>query len=90
MEPLREAMAQYMNGATVPTPSSGAGDLVGIAAPHVSPEGGWQSYRAAYAALGPADADRTFVILGTSVGLARRRDVLLVQSGMSPARTAIR
>ena len=29
------------------------GDLVGIAAPHVSPEGGWQSYRAAYGMLRP-------------------------------------
>jgi AmmeMemoRadiSam system protein B len=32
----------------------------------VSPEGGWQSYSAAYAALGPEYKDRTFVILGTS------------------------
>ena len=39
---------------------------IAIAAPHVSPEGGWECYRAAYAGL-PADAaDRTFVILGTS------------------------
>lgn len=43
------------------------GHLIGVAAPHVSPEGGWQSYRAAYAGLQRADyADRTFVILGTS------------------------
>jgi AmmeMemoRadiSam system protein B len=45
--------------------------LVGLAAPHVSPEGGWRSYAAAYAALRPEGvsagfADRTFVILGTS------------------------
>jgi AmmeMemoRadiSam system protein B len=42
--------------------------LVGIAAPHVSPEGGIASYAAAYRAL-PSKADlgeRTFVILGTS------------------------
>jgi AmmeMemoRadiSam system protein B len=39
---------------------------VAIAAPHVSPEGGWECYRAAYAALPDAAADRTFVILGTS------------------------
>ena len=39
---------------------------VAIAAPHVSPSGGWECYRAAYAAL-PAEArERTFVILGTS------------------------
>ena len=40
--------------------------LVGIAAPHVSPEGGTACYGAAYAALTPDLADRTFVILGTS------------------------
>jgi hypothetical protein len=45
-------------------PSTGAS--CGIAAPHVSPEGGWQSYRAAYQALGPELKDRTFVILATS------------------------
>jgi MEMO1 family protein len=41
---------------------------VAIAAPHVSPDGGWDTYRAAYSALPPiAEAkDRTFVILGTS------------------------
>jgi AmmeMemoRadiSam system protein B len=43
-----------------------AGDLVGIAAPHVSPEGGWASYREAYRALGRPPAERTFVVLGTS------------------------
>jgi AmmeMemoRadiSam system protein B len=32
----------------------------------VSPYGGVEAYRAAYAALTPEDADRTFVILGTS------------------------
>jgi AmmeMemoRadiSam system protein B len=41
-------------------------ELLGVAAPHVSPEGGIGSYAAAYRAL-PADlADRVFVILGTS------------------------
>ena len=40
--------------------------LVGIAAPHVSPEGGWDSYRAAYGALGPDLAEKVFVVLGTS------------------------
>lgn len=39
---------------------------IAIAAPHVSPEGGYESYRAAYAQLGPQLRDRTFVILGTS------------------------
>ena len=38
-----------------------------IAAPHASPDGGWDTYRAAYQAL-PLDGtrERTFVILGTS------------------------
>jgi hypothetical protein len=39
---------------------------VGIAAPHVSPGGGWHSYAAAYQALRSEDAGRTAVILGTS------------------------
>ena len=42
------------------------GSLIGIAAPHVSPSGGFESYRAAYGLLGPAYKDRTFVVLGTS------------------------
>jgi MEMO1 family protein len=40
--------------------------LIAIAAPHVSPFGGIDAYRAAYSALSPSDAERTFVILGTS------------------------
>jgi AmmeMemoRadiSam system protein B len=67
---LRETMARYMDGAapsSAPLPSrAGQAALCGIAAPHVSPEGGWQSYRAAYGALGPELKDRTFVILATS------------------------
>jgi hypothetical protein len=54
-EPLREALAQYMDGAGAGVPAAqAAGALIGVAAPHVSPEGGWRSYRAAYAALGPS------------------------------------
>ena len=61
---LQQTMARYMDGAAGrPDPSGG---LIGIAAPHVSPEGGWQSYRAAYQTLGPELKDRTFVILATS------------------------
>ncbi len=37
-----------------------------IAAPHVSPFGGVDSYRAAYSALRPEDAEKTFIVLGTS------------------------
>ncbi len=59
--PLQEVMRGYLAG------TGAAKDrLVGIAAPHVSPEGGWQSYRAAYQALTPDLKDRTFVVLGTS------------------------
>jgi MEMO1 family protein len=64
-EPLRQTLAGYMEpeaGVAARDPAP----LIGLAAPHVSPEGGWQSYRAAYAGLRPADAARTFVILGTS------------------------
>jgi AmmeMemoRadiSam system protein B len=48
-----------------PDPPTGE-KLIAIAAPHVSPFGGVESYRAAYSALAPSDAERTFVILGTS------------------------
>jgi len=53
---------EYMHGAVPASEDS----LVGIASPHVSPFGGWESYRDAYATLGPAYRDRTFVVLGTS------------------------
>jgi AmmeMemoRadiSam system protein B len=62
---LREAMAEYMaeeEGA----PAVAADGLFAIAAPHVSPAGGWQSYQAAYRLLRPEHRDRTFVILATS------------------------
>jgi MEMO1 family protein len=62
--PLRQTMARYLDGAAgLPAPP---GRLCGIAAPHVSPEGGWESYRAAYQVLGPELRDRTFAILATS------------------------
>ncbi|MGC2399399.1 MAG: AmmeMemoRadiSam system protein B [Acidobacteriaceae bacterium] len=61
LEPLRTVMQGYLDGAA-PTRSG----VIGIAAPHVSPPGGWQSYRAAYQELTPDLRDRTFVILGTS------------------------
>lgn len=46
--------------------SAGVQKPIAIAAPHVSPFGGVDAYRAAYSALSPSDAGRTFVILGTS------------------------
>jgi hypothetical protein len=59
--PLRNLMRQYLEGAA-PTQQG----VMGIAAPHVSPQGGWQSYRAAYQKLTPDLRERTFVVLGTS------------------------
>jgi AmmeMemoRadiSam system protein B len=58
---LEETMRRYLGA-----DRTAADGLVGIAAPHVSPEGGWLSYRSAYSSLSPEYADRTFVVLGTS------------------------
>ncbi len=54
---------EYLTGDPAPAPND---KLIAIAAPHVSPFGGVDAYRAAYSALSPSDADRTFIILGTS------------------------
>jgi hypothetical protein len=59
---LRATLGGYM-AAAEPAPLGG---LVGIAAPHISPEGGYRTYAAAYNALGTEYKDRVFVILGTS------------------------
>jgi len=61
VDPLQTVMQRYLGGKV-----SAQEGLIGIAAPHVSPEGGWQSYRAAYQCLTPDLHDRTFVVLGTS------------------------
>jgi AmmeMemoRadiSam system protein B len=47
--------------------AEGQEDTAAIVAPHASPNGAWDTYRAAYRAL-PRDGheDRTFVVLGTS------------------------
>jgi AmmeMemoRadiSam system protein B len=64
---MSQAMARWMDGVQAQPNGEGiAGDLFAIAAPHVSPQGGWQSYRAAYGMLRPEHKDRTFVILATS------------------------
>ena len=47
-------------------PYDNAALVTAIAAPHVSPFGGWECYRAAYRTLPKLAADRTFIILGTS------------------------
>lgn len=60
---LRKVLLRYLADGKPPDPGE---DLIGIAAPHVSPEGGWETYRDAYRAVGEQYRDRTFVVLGTS------------------------
>ena len=62
-EEARKTLAEFMQGAT---PAGSEDSQIGIAAPHVSPFGGWESYRDAYSTLLPSYKDRTFVVLGTS------------------------
>jgi AmmeMemoRadiSam system protein B len=70
IDALNTTMQRYMGEAAAAPSRDG---LIGIAAPHVSPEGGWNSYQAAYRALSPDYKDRTFVVLGTShYGAAER------------------
>lgn len=59
---LTSTLRGYLDG----VPDSSPAGLLGIAAPHVSLEGGRPSYSAAYRLLGPHYRDRIFVILGTS------------------------
>ena len=77
---LRQTLSGYMAEEAGERAAAEGGDLFAIAAPHVSPEGGWQSYRAAYSRLKPEHRDRTFVILATShwgepgkFGMTRKR-----------------
>jgi AmmeMemoRadiSam system protein B len=61
---LQELFADYL--AKPENGCAAAANLLGIAAPHVSPEGGWESYREAFCAL-PCDlSEKVFVVLGTS------------------------
>ena len=60
-EPLRALLRDRVGDAAAERDG-----LIGIAAPHVSPDGGWGSYVAAYRALSPVYRDRTFIVLGTS------------------------
>ncbi len=60
---LSATFQQWMPAESAPAQRA---NLIGIAAPHVSPGGGYESYRTAYRLLGPEYKDRTFVILGTS------------------------
>lgn len=64
--------------------ANGARRLVGIAAPHASPEGAWDSYRAAYGRLASEDGSRTVVVLGTSHHGAPNRFGLTRKSYRTP------
>ena len=63
-EPLRQQLREY--GVSHDASVMEADSLIALAAPHVSPHGGFKSYAAAYRRLHPGYADKTFVILGTS------------------------
>lgn len=63
---LRLQLVEYLDGEGAVTASHALKATVGIAAPHVSPGGGWESYRAAYSAMPVHDPERVYVILGTS------------------------
>jgi AmmeMemoRadiSam system protein B len=74
----RRTLAEYLTGGG----EQEGDDLIGIAAPHVSPFGGWQTYRSAYSALGELHRERIFIVLGTShygqpnrFGLTRKKFV---------------
>ena len=60
---LSATLRNYMGEGHAASTNDG---LIGIAAPHVSPFGGWECYQSAYRALHPEYRDRTFVVLGTS------------------------
>ena len=62
---LRTTLDNYLMTIVPPNPAP----LIGLAAPHVSPEGGWQCYAAAYNRLRGVKEQlrgKTIVILGTS------------------------
>ena len=96
---LNDTLRGYFNGKASRTKTNSkakAGNsLIGIAAPHVSPEGGSASYAAAYRALPKAaNDDRIFVVLGTShygepdrFGLTRKP--FATPFGTAPTETAL-
>lgn len=65
-EELREQLDDYLRDHRTPAPDP----IIGLAAPHVSPWGGWECYAAAYGRLsgsaGEQLKDKTIVLLGTS------------------------
>ena len=63
---LRQKFAQFLTPGPDEPADLPQGRTLAIAAPHVSPFGGIEAYRAAYRSLRPEDAERTFIVLGTS------------------------
>lgn len=63
-EDCRRYLDQFLED--TPQLEAPSGKLIGIAAPHVSYEGGWECYRDAFTALRTLGPDRTYVILATS------------------------
>jgi len=63
-EELRSQFQEFLESCKNSAPDPR--DVIGLAAPHVSPFGGWKSYGTAYRRLAPSLADKTFVVLGTS------------------------
>jgi len=65
-EELREQLDEYLRDHLNPAPDP----IIGLAAPHVSPWGGWECYAAAYGRLSGAAGEqlknKTVVLLGTS------------------------
>jgi AmmeMemoRadiSam system protein B len=62
---LRQTLSGYIDG-TTDSVGNESKPLIGIAAPHVSPHGGFTTYAAAYRAMPKSAAEKTVVILGTS------------------------
>ncbi len=67
---LRAQLDQYLQDGLTPGASPQNNPIIGLAAPHVSPFGGWQSYAAAYGRLSGESkqqaAGKTVILLGTS------------------------
>jgi AmmeMemoRadiSam system protein B len=63
-EELRSQFQEFLESCENAAPDPPG--VIGLAAPHVSPLGGWKSYGTAYRRLAPSLADKTFVVLGTS------------------------
>jgi AmmeMemoRadiSam system protein B len=79
---LRQVMQGYFGAGGSREPNA---NLIGLAAPHASPDASWESYRDAYQLLGSEHQDRTFIILGTSHYGAPERFGLTRKNYSTPA-----